>query len=75
VKRKVITLWTVENEDEAGEGLFICQAVDRKQAIGNYLASGGKVSEIRAVEEVDWIDLAYVSDSRGAGMWRKRRQP
>lgn len=57
-------MWVIENGDQAGIGLFICEAATKEKAIElhNQACSG---MSILSIERVLYLSLAEHSDARG----------
>jgi hypothetical protein len=65
-------LWAIENEDEAGEGLFIVDAPNRNAAFKIYRLKEGK-TKVTVIYLTEWISLATVTGERGETYYFEQR--
>lgn len=68
-----MSLWAIENLDDAGEGLFVVDADSKEEALRIHDTKNGEM-EIRSVEQIGWIDLALVTGERGESYYFERQR-
>jgi hypothetical protein len=68
-----MSLWAIENLDDAGEGLFVCDARNRLEAIRMHREKN-KGMKVTSCERLKWIDLALVTGALGESYYFKRRK-
>jgi hypothetical protein len=67
-----VSLWAIENLDDAGEGLFVCEARSKEEALRIHATKNGHL-KVTSVEKLKWIDLALVTGERGESYYFKRK--
>ena len=60
-------MWVIENLDDAGEGLFACDAATKEEALRMH--SEKNKAEVMTCEETPWIDLALVTGVCGESFY------
>ena len=68
-----MALWIIENEDEAGEGMFVVDAPTKEKAIEEHNKKNPGL-KITSVEKSKWVDLALVTGERGESMYFERQR-
>ncbi len=66
-----MSLWCIENQDDAGEGMFICNAWSKVEAMRKH-AKKNKGMKVTSCEKVEWVDLALVTGERGESYYFER---
>lgn len=70
-----MSLWAIENFDDAGEGLFVCDAESPEDAIRIYREHENNPAQIVSVEQVQWIDMATVTgEFNQTNFYEKKRR-
>jgi hypothetical protein len=68
-----MSLWAIENLDDAGEGLFVCEAWSKAEALRIHRKKN-KGLKVTSCEKMEWIDLALVTGERGESYYFKRQE-
>jgi hypothetical protein len=66
-----MSLWCIENVDDAGEGMFLVDAPSESVARTWHRKKNGKL-KITSCEKVKWVDLALVSGKLGESYYFER---
>jgi hypothetical protein len=71
-----MSLWCIENLDDAGEGMFLVEAEDEMEALRIH-AEKNRGMKVTRCEQVAWVDLALVTGERGESSYfeRQRQKP
>lgn len=65
-------MWVIENLDDAGEGMFVCDAPNRKAALRIHRRKN-KGLKVTSCEQIKWVDLALVTGELGESYYSKRK--
>src|SRR6266702_4151368 len=68
-----MSLWAIENEDAAGEGLFIVDAASEEEAVRIHDTKEAQTT-ITSVEQISCIDLALVTGRLGESYYFERQR-
>jgi hypothetical protein len=68
-----MSLWAIENLDDCGEGLFVCEAWSKAETLRIHKKKN-KGMKVTNCEKLKWIDLALVTGERGESYYFKRNQ-
>ena len=68
-----MALWIIENEDEAGEGMFVVDATTKEKAIEKHNERNPGI-KITSIEKSEWVDLALVTGERGESYYFERQR-
>lgn len=66
-------MWVIENLDDAGEGMFVCDAPDEETALRMHSEKNNGV-EVTSCEQLPWVDLALVTGERGESYYFERQR-
>jgi hypothetical protein len=55
-----MSLWCIENLDDAGEGMFIVNARSKEEALKVHAERNARL-EVTSCERIKWVDLALVT--------------
>lgn len=71
-----MSLWVIENLDDAGEGMFVCDAPNKKTALKMH-DEKNKGMKVLDCQRVKWVDLALVTGKLGESYYfeRQRKTP
>ena len=61
-------MWIIENVDSFGEGMFICDAASKEEALRKH-AEKNKDLEVTRCEQSEWVDLALITGRHGASSY------
>ena len=68
-----MSLWAIENEDSAGEGLFVVDAPSEEEAVRIHDIKEPQTT-ITSIEQIEWIDLALVTGELGESYYYERQR-
>jgi len=68
-----MSLWVIENLDACGEGMFICEAWSKAEALRIYRKKNKGV-KVTSCEKLKWVDLALVTGERGESYYFERER-
>ncbi len=68
-----MSLWVIENLDDCGEGMFVCEAWSKAEALRIH-AKKNKGMKVTSCEKLKWVDLALVTGERGEFLYYQRQR-
>jgi hypothetical protein len=66
-----MSLWCIENLDDAGEGMFVVDARSKEEALRAHAQKNGDM-EVTSCKRIKWVDLALVTGERGESYYFER---
>jgi hypothetical protein len=66
-----MSLWCIENLDDAGEGMFIVDTSSKEVALRHH-AKKNPQAKVTRCERVRWVDFALVTGERGESYYFER---
>ena len=66
-----MSLWCIENVDDAGEGMFVVDAGSKGEAMRMHMQKNPGL-KVTSIERIKWVDLALVTGERGEGYYFER---
>lgn len=68
-----MSLWCIENMDDCGEGMFVCDAESLQDALLLHDDKNPQ-AKVTSIERIEWVDLALVSGELGESSYFERQR-